>query len=96
MNGKAGFDVCRFVGYLEEEAVRTYTNLLKEIDNKDLPLFHTLEAPYLARDYYQLAEGAKIRDVFECMRADESHHRDVNHTFANMGSKERNPFPSGH
>ncbi|KAF4658357.1 hypothetical protein FOL47_008012 [Perkinsus chesapeaki] len=89
----------RFVGYLEEEAVKTYTNLLKCIDEGKVPEFTKEAAPFVARDYYQLGDNATLRDVFACMRADESHHRDVNHTFASAndnGSNYRNPFPPGH
>ncbi|KAF4725613.1 hypothetical protein FOZ63_025369 [Perkinsus olseni] len=89
----------RFVGYLEEEAVKTYTNLLKCIDEGKVPEFTSEPAPFIARDYYELSDDATLRDVFACIRADESHHRDVNHTFASAdenGSKYRNPFPPGH
>jgi len=86
----------RFVGYLEEEAVITYSHLLSEIDKGNLPLFSHLPAPPMARHYWQLPENAMIRDVFLAIRADESHHREVNHTFAEMKKNETNPFPPGH
>jgi hypothetical protein len=38
----------RFVGYLEEEAVVTYTDILKFIDNNQLPMWKALPAPEIA------------------------------------------------
>merc|ERR1719158_2810985 len=35
----------RFVGYLEEEAVHTYTNLLAEMDAGNLPKWKDMKAP---------------------------------------------------
>ncbi|HSQ99557.1 MAG TPA: alternative oxidase [Sphingomicrobium sp.] len=70
----------RVVGYFEEEAVLSYTLYLKEIDegrSKDVP------APEIARRYWNLPESATLRDVVLVVRADEAHHRDVNHGFAN-------------
>jgi ubiquinol oxidase len=70
----------RVVGYFEEEAVISYTHYLAEIDegrSENLP------APAIARAYWNLPETATLRDVVEVVRADEAHHRDVNHGFAN-------------
>lgn len=86
----------RFVGYLEEEAVKTYTHLLKEIDDGHLPMFQRLAAPPIACEYYRLPMDASLRDVFSCIRADESHHRDVNHGFASLRGTAPNPFPPGY
>lgn len=83
----------QFVGYLEEEAVKTYTHLLHDIDEGKLPLFSTHPATVFARTYYNLPEGAVLRDVFAAMRADESHHRDANHHFASLEPDEPNHFP---
>lgn len=77
--------VChRVVGYLEEEAVKTYTKCLSEIDRKDSPISHwkNMEAPPVAIEYWNLGEKATMYDVVLAIRADEAHHRDVNHTFA--------------
>jgi len=82
----------RLVGYLEEEAVKTYSCLLDDIDSGKLPLFAGRRAPGFARTYYNLPESAMLRDVFECIRADESHHRDANHHFSDLGSEESNEF----
>ena len=34
--------------------------------------------------YWALPADATLRDVIELVRADEAHHRDVNHGFANV------------
>jgi ubiquinol oxidase len=70
----------RVVGYFEEEAVLSYTLYLKEIDegrSKNVP------APAIAKRYWSLPDSAMLRDVVLVVRADEAHHRDVNHGFAN-------------
>lgn len=69
----------RIVGYFEEEAVISYTLYLKEIDEGRSP---NVPAPAIARHYWQLPEEATLRDVVLVVRADEAHHRDVNHGFA--------------
>lgn len=69
----------RVVGYFEEEAVISYTHYLKEIDegrSENVP------APAIARHYWKLPDDATLRDVVLVVRADEAHHRDVNHGFA--------------
>ena len=69
----------RIVGYFEEEAVISYTLYLEEIDAGRSP---NLPAPAIARHYWKLADDATLRDVVLVVRADEAHHRDVNHGFA--------------
>lgn len=69
----------RVVGYFEEEAVISYTLYLKEIDAGRSP---NVPAPAIARHYWKLADDAMLRDVVLVVRADEAHHRDVNHGFA--------------
>jgi len=39
-------------------------------------------APDIARRYWKLPDSATLRDVVLVVRADEAHHRDVNHGFA--------------
>jgi ubiquinol oxidase len=70
----------RIVGYFEEEAVISYTLYLKEIDEGRSP---NVPAPAIAREYWKLPADATLRDVVLVVRADEAHHRDVNHGFAN-------------
>lgn len=69
----------RVVGYFEEEAVISYTLYLQEIDEGRSP---DQPAPAIARHYWKLADDATLRDVVLVVRADEAHHRDVNHGFA--------------
>ncbi|GLH77179.1 oxidase [Bradyrhizobium sp. SSBR45G] len=69
----------RVVGYFEEEAVWSYTLYLQEIDEGRSA---NPPAPEIAKRYWKLAEGATLRDVVLIVRADEAHHRDVNHGFA--------------
>lgn len=70
----------RVVGYFEEEAVISYTLYLKELDDGRSP---NGPAPAIALHYWHLADEATLRDVVQLVRADEAHHRDVNHGFAN-------------
>lgn len=69
----------RIVGYLEEEAVRSYTQYLAEIDAGRLP---NLTAPDIAVGYWSLPASARLRDVVLAVREDEAGHRDANHGFA--------------
>ena len=70
----------RVVGYFEEEAVISYTLYLQEIDEGRSP---NVPAPYIAKHYWKLPADATLRDVVLKVRADEAHHRDINHGFAN-------------
>jgi ubiquinol oxidase len=69
----------RIVGYFEEEAVYSYTEYLKEIDEGRTP---NVLAPKIAIDYWKLDANATLRDVVIAVRNDEAHHRDTNHQFA--------------
>lgn len=69
----------RFVGYLEEEAVVSYTEYLAEIDAGKI---ENVPAPRYAIDYWGLEPGARLREVVIAVRLDEAKHRDVNHGFA--------------
>jgi threonyl-tRNA synthetase len=87
----------RFVGYLEEEAVRTYTHALHDIDS-DGPAseWARTPAPMLAIKYWRMPEDATVRDVVVAVRADEASHSHVNHTLSSMGIRQTNPFHVGH
>ncbi len=75
----------RVVGYFEEEAVISYTLYLKEIDEGRSP---NVPAPAIARHYWKMADDATLRDVVVLVRADEAHHRDVNHGYSSkLGGK---------
>lgn len=69
----------RVVGYFEEEAVISYTLYLKEIDEGRSP---NVPAPAIAKHYWKMSADATLRDVVLLVRADEAHHRDINHGFA--------------
>nr|DAD19335.1 TPA_asm: hypothetical protein HUJ06_020798 [Nelumbo nucifera] len=66
----------RAVGYLEEEAIHSYTEFLKELDKGNI---ENVPAPAIAIDYWHLPPDSTLRDVVLAVRADEAHHRDVNH-----------------
>nr|QQY98950.1 alternative oxidase [Anadara broughtonii] len=85
----------RFVGYLEEEAVITYSKCLKDIENGSLKHWNTQPAPEVALRYWKLAPEATMKDVILAIRADEAHHRVVNHTLASMNEKQYNPYEPG-
>ncbi|KAJ4383615.1 inducible alternative oxidase 2 [Didymella sp. IMI 355093] len=88
--------VHRFVGYLEEEAVYTYTRQIEDLDAGRLPKWEKLQAPDIAIDYWKMPEGHRtMRDLLLYIRADESKHREVNHTLGNLNQKEDpNPYAS--
>jgi ubiquinol oxidase len=69
----------RFVGYLEEEAVISYTRYLEEIDAGRI---NNCPAPDIAKCYWQLPDNATLRDVVLAVREDEAKHRDANHAMA--------------
>ncbi|MFZ4119655.1 MAG: alternative oxidase [Polynucleobacter sp.] len=74
----------RIVGYFEEEAVYSYTEYLKEIDEGRTP---NIPAPQIAIDYWKLPANATLRDVVLVVREDEAGHRDANHAFASEYDK---------
>ena len=75
----------RFVGYLEEEAVHTYSICLQAIDDNKLPLWASMRAPAEAIEYYGLdPKTAVMRDVVLSVRADEAVHRSINHHFSDI------------
>lgn len=71
----------RIVGYLEEEAVYSYSEYLAGIDAGK---YDNVPAPGIAIEYWQLPATARLRDVVLAVRDDEAKHRDVNHDFANQ------------
>jgi ubiquinol oxidase len=76
----------RFVGYLEEEAVHTYTVMIKALDDGLLPHWERAKAPQEAIEYYNLEPNASYRDMLLAIRADEACHREVNHHFSDVPS----------
>ena len=71
----------RMVGYFEEEAVISYTEYLKEVEEGKI---ENVKAPEIAINYWNLPLNSKLKDVIKVIRDDEAGHRDVNHSFANI------------
>ncbi|KAF0116987.1 MAG: hypothetical protein FD150_77 [Rhodobacteraceae bacterium] len=71
----------RIVGYLEEEAVVSYTQYLAQIDAGQV---ENVPAPQIAIDYWHLPKTARLREVVIAVRADEAGHRDRNHEMADQ------------
>ncbi|KAM3413641.1 Alternative oxidase [Cercospora zeina] len=86
----------RFVGHLEEEAVVTYTREIEDLDAGRLPKWEKMTAPDIAVKYWKMpADRRTMRDLLLYIRADESKHREVNHTLGNLNQKEDpNPYVS--
>lgn len=74
----------RFVGYIEEEAIQTYTRMLERIatDGSELAHWRTTKAKPECAAYYQLPEDATLKDIVACIRADEICHGIINHHLA--------------
>ena len=75
--------------------MKTYTETLKLIDGGFLEEWKTQRAPDIAIKYWKLDKHANIRDVILVVRADEDHHREVNHCLADLAPEELNPYKSG-
>jgi ubiquinol oxidase len=70
----------RMIGYFEDEAVRSYTEYLELVESGKV---ENTPAPHLAISYYKLGTEAKLSDLIRCVRADEQHHSETNHEYAN-------------
>ncbi|CAO1636421.1 unnamed protein product [Sympodiomycopsis kandeliae] len=85
--------VHRFVGVLEEEAVKTYTGLIKDVEEGRLPEWEQMAAPQIAKEYWKLPDDALMLDMIKVIRADEAGHRFIHHTLADLDQKnDTNPF----
>ena len=69
----------RMIGYFEDEAVKSYTEYLELVESG---LVMSINAPKIAIDYYGLSKKAKLSDLIKSVRADEMHHSEVNHSYA--------------
>ena len=78
----------RIVGYFEEEAVLSYSQYLKEIEDGKI---ENVKAPKIAIDYWNLPLNSTLKDVIKVVREDEAGHRDVNHGYANILNKKEDP-----
>ena len=75
----------RMIGYFEDEAVKSYTEYLDLVQNGKVM---NIRAPQIAIDYYNLKKDARLSDLIISVRADEMHHADVNHSYAdNLNQK---------
>ena len=71
----------RMIGYFEEEAVRSYTDYIMQIDEGAIP---NQNAPRPAIEYYSLPPTATLRDMLVCIRRDEAGHSKANHHYADI------------
>lgn len=71
----------RLVGYIEEEALQSYTLFAEEIASGNIP---NVPIPEFARDYWKLSKTARLYELVVAVRADEVTHRDINHRFATL------------
>ena len=69
----------RMIGYFEDEAVKSYTEYLEVVESGKV---ENIQAPKLAINYYKLGTDAKLSDLIRCVRADEEHHSETNHNYA--------------
>ena len=81
------------VSSLEIEAVKTYSHCLEEIESGSLQHWKTIPAPEISIKYWNMKPDATLVDLIYNIRADEAHHRHVNHVFSNLEPyKDANPF----
>ena len=71
----------RSVGYVEEEAVISYTEYLNDLEAGTI---QDQLAPEIAINYWNLPLHSTLKDVVRVIRDDEAGHRDVNHQFADL------------
>ena len=69
----------RMIGYFEDEAVKSYTEYLELVESGKVK---NIQVPKLAIQYYKLGSNAKLSDLIRCVRADEEHHSETNHNYA--------------
>ena len=69
----------RMIGYFEDEAVKSYTEYLEMVESGKV---ENIPAPKLAISYYGIGSDSKLSDLIRCVRADEKHHSETNHNYA--------------
>ena len=74
----------RMIGYFEDEAVNSYTEYLELVKSGSV---ENINAPQIAINYYGLRSNAKLTDLIRSVRADEMHHSEVNHSYADNFDK---------
>ena len=70
----------RMIGYFEDEAVSSYTEYLRMVESGEV---ENTPAPHIAINYYNLGADARLSELIKCVRADEQHHSEINHNYAN-------------
>ena len=78
----------RMIGYFEDEAVKSYTEYLELVKSG---VVMNINAPKIAIDYYGLPKNARLSDLIRSVRADEMHHAEVNHNYADNLDMSSNP-----
>lgn len=81
-----------FVGYLETEAVSTYTKAIASLDAGEVPEWTDKPAPGIAIKYWGLPKDATFRDMLLQVRADEAVHCRVNQKLSETDQTAQNPF----
>ena len=71
----------RIVGYFEEEAVTSYSEYLKQVENNP---DQNGDAPQIAIDYWNLKSDSKLIDVIKVVCNDKKEHAIVNHNLADL------------
>ena len=69
----------RMIGFFEDEAVKSYSEYLEMIEDGEI---ENVKAPQIAIEYYDLKSNARLIDLVKCVKADEEHHSEVNHKYA--------------
>ena len=69
----------RMIGYFEDEAVNSYTEYIEMVESCKV---ENIPAPKLAISYYGIGSDSKLSDLIRCVRADEEHHSETNHNYA--------------
>ena len=69
----------RMIGFFEDEAVKSYADYLTLIEQGKI---ENVKAPRIAIEYYNLPDDARLVDLVKCVKADEEHHSEINHKYA--------------
>jgi len=89
----------RTVGYVEEMAVYTYSNIIELMGTPGSKLhaaWADKQVPPIALNYWRMSETATFHDMMKQIALDETNHRDVNHTFAELAWTDPNPHVTKH
>ena len=69
----------RMIAYFEEEAVKSYTQYLHMVDSGQA---ENIPATPLAKQYYNLDDNARLKDIIIKIRADEEKHAKINYEYS--------------